>query len=186
MLGDKIDDTLTDLGFEALYRLAEFHEKQATIVRARAYKLQGYQHMENEVARQVEFYKNSHKIVARYIKQGHDIDRAIERAADHAGIKAATVRNWWRKFLDDKSNKAVRQRNALAWEMHCLGVSNVAIADRLNLHPVTVSRILTKERNRRIYHHNPEGLQLFPASRREIIGVSGETSSSPRRKDRSF
>lgn len=167
MIGDKIDDTLTDLDFTALYRLAEYHEKQATIARARAFSLQRYRDQEIKVAQDIEFYKSSPKIVMRYLKQGHDIDRSIALTADHTSIKEITVRSWWNRFLDDKSKKAVRQRNALAYEMSALGISNVAIAERLNLHEVTVSRILKKERQKRIYHHNPGKMQLFPATRAE-------------------
>lgn len=167
MLGQNLDDTLVDVNYDALYRMAEFFDKQATICRARAYDIQHFQDQEKRAADQIEFYKSTYRIVARYLRQGHDIDRAIVLTAEHTSVPAVTVRSWWDKFLADKQKKAVQQRNALAYEMAVLGVSNVSIAQRLNLHPVTVSKILKRERKKRIYNHNQERLALYPASRIE-------------------
>lgn len=114
--------------------------------------------------------------MARYLKQGHDINQAIARAAAHTSLPETTVRSWWDKFLSTRENKAVQQRNALIYEMNALGLPNVIIAQRLGLHPVTVCRILSKERKKRIYQPNPDGLSLFPAS--GIIGRKRTSDSA--------
>lgn len=61
MPGANIDDTLTDLSYEGLYRIAEFFEKQATIARARAYDLKHYQNQQIKVEAKVEFLKSTPK-----------------------------------------------------------------------------------------------------------------------------
>lgn len=165
MSGEKIDETLADLNHEALYRLAEYHDKQATLCRARAYKLQHRAAQSVKIDAQLEFYKTLPRTVARYLKQGHDIDRAIALAAAHTDTPEATVKSWWKKFITNREKTAVQQRNALAYEMSCLGVSNVAIGQRLGLHEVTVSRVLKAERKKRLVQHNQERLALYPAHR---------------------
>lgn len=167
MLGKHLDDTLTDMDFKALYMLAEYHDKQATIIRARAHDLQCRQDIERRSAMRVDFLKSTPKVVARYLKQGHDIDRAIALAADHTSLPESTVRSWWDQFLDDKQRKAVRQRNNLAYDLAALGLTNVKIAERLGLHPVSVCRIVKKERLKRIYNPNTDRLQLYPPQNEE-------------------
>ncbi|MCB1557235.1 MAG: hypothetical protein KDJ15_07990 [Alphaproteobacteria bacterium] len=161
MLGNKIDDTLVDMDFKSLYRMAEWHEKQSSILRARAQSLQEYQHMENQVAMRVDFLHQTPKTVIRYLKQGHTAERACQLAADHTGVPLRTINAHWKNFLSDKDRKATKQRNALILELHGLGLTNVNIADRLNLHAVTVSRILKKEKSKRIYNPNQERIALF-------------------------
>lgn len=161
MLGNKIDDTLTELDYATLYRIAEWHDKQACVLRSRAQSLQEKEHMSNQVAMRVEFLRNTPRTVLRYLKQGHSTERACQLAAEHTGISLVTIKSHWKQFLDDKNQKAVKQRNAIILEMHGLGLSNVGIADRLNLHHVTVSRILKKEKAKRVYNPNPERIALF-------------------------
>lgn len=167
MLGIKLDETLTGMDANGLYLLAEFLDKQATICRARAYDLQSYQEMDRRAERMVEFLKDSPKVVMRYLKQGHDIDRAIALAAEHTGIEAVTVKSWWKTFLRDKNRDNVRKRNTLIYDLARIGLTNVAIADRLGLHEVTVCRIIGKEKKNRLYNANPEKIRLYPESRRE-------------------
>lgn len=98
MIGNQIDDTLTGLDFSALYRIADYHEKQATIIRARACTLQDRAQSESEVAHRIQFYKDSYKIVARHLRRGYALEDAIRLTAEHTGMDQNTVRNWWNKF----------------------------------------------------------------------------------------
>ncbi len=161
MLGNNIDDTLTDLDYSGLYKMAEWHDKQATILRARAQTLQEYEYMQDKVTLRVEFLRNTPKIVMRYLKQGHSAERACELAAQHTGVELKTIATHWKRFIDDKERKSVRLRNSLILELHGLGLTNVNIAERLNMHPGSVSRILKAEKCKRIYNPNPERIALF-------------------------
>lgn len=164
-MAGEIDENLASLNSEALYRLAEWHDKQATICRAQAHRHQIRRDQAAKIQGHEDYLAASPKVVARYLKQGHDIDRAKALAAEHSGIPLVTISARWDKFAASREKKAVQQRNALAYEMHCLGVSNVSIASRLNLHPVTVSKVIAAERKKRLYQHNAERLALYPASR---------------------
>lgn len=169
MLGNKIDETLTDLDYNTLYTMAEWHDKQSTILRARAQTLAERKHMHDEVSRRAEYIFNSPKIVMKYLRQGHSADIAIFKAAEHSGLPEKTIRANWLRFLDDKKREAVKERNMLAFEMHGLGISNVEIAARLDLHPVTVSRILKNERKKRLVKNpNPNKIKFFRDAIREM------------------
>ena len=162
MLGNHIDDTLTELDHNTLYTMAEWHDKQSTILRARAHALAERQHGRDQVSERVKFIQNSPRTVMKYLRAGHDINNALKRAADHTGLPEKTIANNWFKYIDSKRKEHVRERNKLAFEMHGLGIPNVAIADRLNLHPVTVSRILKKEREKRLVKNpNPHKIAFF-------------------------
>jgi len=162
MLGNNIDETLTDLDHNTLYTMAEWHDKQSTILRARAHVLAERKHGCDQVSERVRFIQNTPRTVMKYLRAGHDINVAIKRAADHTGLSENTIANNWHKYIDSKRKEHVRERNKLAFEMHGLGVSNVKIAERLNLHPVTVSRILKKERSKRLVKNpNPHKIAFF-------------------------
>lgn len=132
--------------------------------------------MHDQVNRRAEFLASTPKVVMRYLKQGHSAERALQLASEHTGVKIVTIRAHWKNFLNDKSKKAVRARNALALELHGLGLSNVNIADRLNLHPVTVSRILSAEKTKRLYVPNSERVALF--LRRDDRSIKSERRAS--------
>lgn len=169
-LGNKIDSTLVNIDYKALFSMAEWHEKQSTIIRARAQKLVERAHMEKAAELRHDFLKKLPSVVMRYIKQGHTADHACKLTAEYTGVQLITVMHRWKSFLDDKQQAAVKKRNALALELHSLGFSNVNIADRLNLHPVTVSRILKTEKEKRYYRKNPDRIKLF--SERDFKNVS--------------
>jgi len=162
MLGNNIDDTLTNLDHNTLYTMAEWHDKQSTILRARAQTLLMRKVQGDHVSQRVNFIKNTPRTVIKYLRAGHDIEIAIKRAADHTGLDEKTIAKNWKLFVDNKTKENLIARNKLAFEMHGLGISNVQIAKRLNLHPVTVSRVLKKEREKRLVKNpNPERIAFF-------------------------
>lgn len=160
-LGNQIDNTLASIDYKSLFAMADFHDKQSTIIRARAQKLAEREYRDDAVKMRVEFIRKLPTTVMRYIKRGHSADHACKLTADHTGVRLQTVLYRWDDFLNDKQQKVVKQRNALALELHSLGFTNVNIADRLNLHAVTVSRILKKQKELRYHRRNPDRIKLF-------------------------
>ena len=180
-MSNQLDSTLVDIDFKSLYHMAEWHEKQATIFRTRAHQLQRDEHRENTVALRVEFLRNTPKTVMRYLKQGHSAERACQLAADHTNVPLLTIISHWERFLSDKSRKSIKQRDYLIFEMHGLGLKNVNIADRLNLHEVTVCRILKKEKEKRLVKNpNPERIAFFAQrEQKKDILPSNDYQSNP-------
>lgn len=165
MLGNNIDETLIGLDYKALYMVAENFDKQATILRARAQKLQEREYMSDQVSKRVEYLSKIYKTVQRYNKQLHSAERACELTAEYTGVPLKTVKSRWNNFLNDKSHKVTKEKYAHALELHGLGASNVFIGFCLNWHPVHVSRVLKQEKAKRIYNPNPERIASFMEQR---------------------
>ena len=160
-MSNQIDETLTMVCWQDLYRMADFHDKQAVIIRSRAQKLQQRAHSGQMVDQQIKFLKNTPKTVMRYLKLGHCIDRALQLTADHTDTPKVTIKAHWKNFTDSKKQNDIKLRDNLIMEMHGLGLSNVAISNRIDLHPVSVSRILSKKKKQRLYNPNPDKIELF-------------------------
>lgn len=156
-----IDSALVDLDWRSLYRLAEFHDKQAIVFRSRANKLQQRENIKERSRLKVEFLHSLPKYVLKYLKQGHTIDIAIDLTTKTTDVPEVTVRSHWKNFVRSKSQETMILRNSTMLDMHFLGFTNVEISKRLDLHPVTVSRVLKKMKKRRIYHPNKDKNRRF-------------------------
>ena len=144
-----IDENLAEVDYRALYQFAEWHEKQAMIMRARAEKLHVRDRQEDEIKARVNFLKKLPELVIKHINKGHDVDKAIKSVSEVTETPFHTVEIRWREFLRDSSHEASRIRNTSMYHMHCIGVKNTIIADIFCVHPVTVSRNLKTEKEKR-------------------------------------
>jgi len=148
-----IDETLVDLDFNSLFRLAEWHEKQATVARARAHRLEQRKATDMHIDREIKYLQTLPQYVMKYLRQGHDLDGAIKLAADHTDCPPLTVRARWKKFISIKNSADMAQRNRLIKDLAEFGLTNEQIGKRVALHKNSVSRLLSKtnvKRNRHI------------------------------------
>lgn len=151
-----IDSTLLPLDADALYRLAEWHDKNATVIRARAHSLVEYYDMREKVDRKIEFLKALPKTTMKYLRQGHPLDKALELTAQHSDVPLATVKTHWKDFTDLREGDSMAHRNRLIMDLAALGLKNAQIGERVGLHPISVSRIISKEKRTRLYWQRNE------------------------------
>jgi len=89
-------------------------------------------------------FSDSAEIVARHLEKFGRLDQAIEATAHETGILPTTILEHW-KIAEKKRKditKAVRDRQIL--KMIKNGKSNQEIGQALNLHPTTVSKIISR------------------------------------------
>ncbi|MGH1377165.1 MAG: hypothetical protein ACRBCK_12585 [Alphaproteobacteria bacterium] len=142
----KIDPALCDLDPSALFRMAEYMERQAEIILALARKKQLKIDRGVEIDRQIQYLKNTPTTVIKKLRRGCSLEEAIAETAKISDAPIVTIKKHWDNFLSNKDQNSVAQRNKLIMDLHSLGLTNVTIAKRLHIHPVTVSRIISKHR----------------------------------------
>lgn len=165
-----IDNELIDLDHQALFTLAAWHDKQATILRERAHVLAGRQNQENDIDRRLQFLERIPATVMKYLRQGCSLDEAQAKTAVHADTLLATVEKRWQDFITIKDSKSLAQRNRLIMDLAAMGLKNRQIGDRVGLHEVSVSRIISKEKRRLISWRRDSKLTL-------VSDASGPSSS---------
>lgn len=139
----KVDPALLDLDPLALFRIAEYMERQAAIILALARKKQLKIDQGTEIDRQIKYLKETPNTVIKILRRGCSLEEAIAETSKISNAPIVTIEKHWEKFLHAKNKDTVIKRNKLIKDLHSLGLTNVAIAKRLDLHPVSVSRILS-------------------------------------------
>ena len=180
-----IDTELIELDHQALFTMANWHDKQATILRERAFTLASRAQDQNDIDRRLKFLDRLPDTVMKYLRQGCTLSEAQNKAAAHANCLLATVEARWHKFIDVKDEKSLAKRNRLIMDLAALNLTNQMIADRVGLHPVSVSRIISKEKRSRLSFERgslvtephecsdiPRNETAHPAPKLEICHVS--------------
>ena len=160
-MAQDFDIELTQLDYKSLYALADWHERQALKLKSRAQKLQSREHESQVLDQRLEYIQRSYKAVMRFLKQGNSLQESLSLAANNSDLPLRTVQKIWGDFITSKQANAIKERNTLIYELHGLGLTNVIIAERLNLHAVSISRILKKEKQKRIYNPDPKKISRF-------------------------
>lgn len=150
-----VDETLLDLDHKDLYRLAEWHEKQAGVLRSRAYRLEERADDSVRIDRRLRFFQQLPRAVQTYLRHGHALPDALGLVARDNGVPVATVENYWRKFISGKSKRDKGERNTLMLDLAALGLTNPKIGERVGLHEKSVSRILSRIRRERLWTPPP-------------------------------
>lgn len=167
-----IDDELNDLDHKALFNIANWHDKQATILRERAYLLAARANQQNDIDRRLKFLDRLPDTIIKYLRQGCTLAEALQKSADHAGTPLATAQARWTAFIDMKDKKSLAKRNHAIMDLAALDLTNAQIGDRFGLHPVSVSRIISHEKRRLISWRRSEYKGL------EVVNSSLPSSSS--------
>ncbi|MBL4761668.1 MAG: hypothetical protein JKY93_03100 [Gammaproteobacteria bacterium] len=144
MIASEVHQSLTRLDQLSLSDLAEYFDEQAELCRQEAVKT-----AKSELERQaagINYIVSSPRIVMRHLKQGCTRDEALEKTAVIMGIPHGSIERTWMRFLSDKNIKELKRRNTLIIELVAMGFSNADIGRKVNLHPNTVSRIISKAR----------------------------------------
>lgn len=150
-----VDESLLDLGHKDLYRLAEWHEKQAMVLRSRAHRLEERAEDNIRIDRRLRFFQQLPRAVQTYLRHGHALHDALGLVARDNGVPVATVDNYWRKFISGKSKRDMGERNTLMLDLAALGLTNPQIGERVGLHEKSVSRILSRIRRERLWTPPP-------------------------------
>lgn len=160
-MSNNIDETLTDLDFKSLYHYAEWHDKQATILRTRAQKLQERQNMRYEAKLRQEFLQGIYKVVLRYLNQGKSLEEAQICTSQYTQTPLNTVQIRWNDFISDNSAKNTKEKHKAIYRLHTIGLRNVVIAKRFGIHSGSVCRILKEQKRKRLSEPNKNRLGFF-------------------------
>lgn len=130
---------------KSLEDFADFLEKNAEILRQMAFEKR--RDMDKKMARAGMFLEALPREVLRHIENDY-VDRvtAIQRVSDKYNLPFATVEGCYKRFTSRRSMHTARLRNRTIIELAALGMKNAEIGDRVNLHPHSVSRIVSKWR----------------------------------------
>ncbi len=140
------DPALNELDYPALFSLAEYHTRQSEIILSLARKKQAKEDEKIETENRANELQESYKIVMRCLRRGMKLDEAIEETSKIIHAPKHTIEIRWNDFISDTTVKNNRKKHVLIRDLSAIGISNVQIAHKLGLHPVTISRILSKER----------------------------------------
>ncbi len=135
-------------------------------LRARAHRLEQRDTDDRHIDRRLQFLEKLPQTVCKYLRQGHSAVQACELTSTHTEVALATVQAHWRRFLTEKSEVSMAQRNRLIMDLAALGLTNALIGDRVGLHANSVSRIISAEKKRRlVWDRTPEpSAQLAPSA----------------------
>lgn len=143
-LQPKLADKLRYLDEMTLQDMAEFFERHADICREQA--AQNAASEAEMIAAGINYLLAAPRIVRRYLRQGYCLEKAAEKTAIQENLPLPSVMSSWRRFCHDKSRYELARRNTLIIELAALGLSNADIGKRVNLHPNSVSRIISNAR----------------------------------------
>ena len=129
----------------SLKDMAEYFEHQADYCRHQAVK--SARSEVETVAAGASYLVTAPRIVSRYLRKGESLEYALERTAKSLSVPFETIERTWKRFLCDKSLYELRRRNTLILELACLGLTNADIGRKVNLHPNSVSRIISSARS---------------------------------------
>ena len=181
-LAVKIDTDLLNLGFHDLHTVADYFDKQVDIKRARAFRSEYAATLQDRLHIREKFLSGDiPKMVYKQLRRGMGEKRAFEEVATIAGIPARTVEVRWINYCKARKKRALRDRNTKIYELAVLGHSNDEIGKRFNLHPNSVSRIISQEKKkssrpvnahparyevRKRRYSKPENIISFPNERK--------------------
>lgn len=142
---EHLDNNFHCLDFKQLHAVANYHEKIAAMMRYKAEQIK--EKRLNSAIGDVRlkfFNENLPGLIARQLRSGMSLNEALQEAAFSSGCPVATAKKYWLKSMRDKSKSAVKARNRLIMDMHLIGITNASIADRVDMHPVSVSRLINQ------------------------------------------
>jgi len=143
MLPD-MDTLLASLDAKALDDLASAHADFARRAKARAAELRALEDMRKIAATAHFSLIQCPLMLIEYLDSGMDLARACERLARELGVPVETVAHHWRRWMRSKAEADVRARDLWVMRYAARGWRNDAIAQRTGLHPVSVSRIVSR------------------------------------------
>ncbi len=142
-------EKLRFVDYLSLEDMAQFFDEQAEVCRLQASEQKPVMDDMKQAAA-MDFLMRSPRITMRYLNEGNSLKEAIEKTAKKIGAPVKSINRAWYRFTHDKSLYEMRRRNRLILELATMGFTNADIGRKVNLHPNSVSRIISKARKE--YH----------------------------------
>jgi hypothetical protein len=98
---------------------------------------------------QLDRFRLAGEAVLQLVDEGLALDQAVARVSGGWDIPLLTVRSWADRVARDRQQAEREQRSQVVHQLAAEGLSNSQIGERLGLHPVTVSKALRVEVDRR-------------------------------------
>ncbi|MBF0307691.1 MAG: hypothetical protein HQL41_18875 [Alphaproteobacteria bacterium] len=133
-----------ELSSDALRALAASLERQAAECRARADLLDARNRATTAHRDRAADLAQLPPLVAQHLATGTPFAAAVQLIAQASGAPADQIEALYKRWLFDRRTSAAKAREDLVLGLARQGMSNVAIAKRLEIAPGSVSRILTR------------------------------------------
>lgn len=143
MQGFELHADFTNLPWQSLELMANWHEKMAKSCRSRSQVLQKLEIAQKICADRVEYMSESYKVVLHYLGKGYNsTDSAIAAAARDLQLTEDCVSGWYKLWIKKNDAASKAERNRAIIDLVKLGVTNKDIAARLGIHANTVTRAI--------------------------------------------
>ena len=130
---------------KSLEDMADFFELNAEMFRQMAFDKR--RDMDKQTERAGMMIEALPREVLRHIEKDYvDRSTAIQRVSDEYNLPYKTVEGCYSRFTSRRSAHASRMRNRVIIELAALGFTNAQIGKRVDLHPNSVSRIISSWR----------------------------------------
>lgn len=130
--------------------MAELFEKQASLLREQALKIQAKQKSADESQALIDYLKQTPHTVIKQLKKGLSLKEAIVESAKLSNCPTETIDHYWKRFCRSKQDNDIKSRNNIIFILAAMGLSNNEISNRVNMHPGSISRLLGQEKRARI------------------------------------
>jgi DNA-binding NarL/FixJ family response regulator len=97
---------------------------------------------QRDQAAKLKALRDSPKLVSRAMASGHDLDKSVAIVAASLSALPDAIRHHWRLHERQKAARERQDRNQTIMALASRGWSNAQIAQRVKLHPHSVSRVL--------------------------------------------
>jgi DNA-binding NarL/FixJ family response regulator len=144
-----------DLSAPRFREIAAHYERLARACRARVAELDQWAANQANARCAVATAHNGHQILARYLCQGHPYEQALQAAVAATGIPAETIEYHWRRQNRADLAREAQERALNAVRLAAEGHSNRAIAEKLGIHPKSVTRITSKNLRKTTHSSGP-------------------------------
>lgn len=129
----------------SLEDMAKYFEEQAEHLRMQA-ATQKVSTEGERIAVGMDFIVRTPRIIIRFLNKGYSLEEAMQQTEKETNVPIPSIKNAWNRFTHDKSVYEARRRNRLIVELAAMGFTNANIGKKVNLHPNSVSRIISKAR----------------------------------------
>jgi len=143
------DPILTRCDADTLRAIANFLEGQAQVYRARADLLDGQHRERDEASTLIKRAFSTPDLVEAHMTAGMTLHAAVHAAAAESGFPTTTIEWHWRRRQREQQIQTRAAKHQQVIQLARDGLDNTTIAERVGLHPVSVSRIISQQIRRR-------------------------------------
>lgn len=129
----------------ALRLIAGHLEELARQYRARAATLDHWADTQAHAKQRLDAAYSSPEVFRQYLAQGLAYEQALDATAAATGLPVETIEYHWRRQNRPDPKAEAEARAIEVLRLAAKGWSNAAIAEKLSLHPNSVSRIISRK-----------------------------------------